>query len=107
MEFSPIVPIKKIYSIEQLRLEGFGAVNNNTEIKGESFASILGGMMKTVTETANAAKTDAADLSLDKIADNLHNIEIDAMKADLALSTMISIRNKALDAYNEIMRITL
>lgn len=106
MEFSPIVPIKKIGSLEQLRLEGFGNFKN-TEVKGSSFADILNGMMNTVNETANASKTGAENLSLDKLSDNLHNIEIDAMKADLALSTMISIRNKALDAYNEIMRITL
>lgn len=106
MEFSTIVPIKKVGSLEQLRLEGFGKVKN-TETKGTSFADILSGMMNTVTETANASKTDAQNLSLDNLSDNLHNIEIDSIKADLALSTMISIRNKALDAYNEIMRITL
>lgn len=110
MEFSTITPIKKINSLEQIKLEGFGNVKN-TEVKGTSFADILSGMMSSLTEsvneTANIAQIDAENLSLDKIGDNLHDIEIDAVKADLALSAMISIRNKALEAYNEIMRITL
>lgn len=36
--------------------------------------------------------------------DDLHNLNIASTKASLALDTLIQIRNKALEAYNEIMR---
>ena len=49
---------------------------------------------------------DAVALATGK-SDALHNITINAAKADLAITTVVSVRNKALEAYNEIMRITL
>jgi flagellar hook-basal body complex protein FliE len=39
--------------------------------------------------------------------DSLHTLTIDLAKAELAVQTLVQVRNKALDAYNEIMRITL
>ncbi len=39
--------------------------------------------------------------------DALHTITMNMAKADLALHTLVQVRNKTLDAYNEIMRITL
>src|SRR5699024_6563972 len=40
-------------------------------------------------------------------ADNLHKIMIDADKADIALQLMLQTRNKALEAYQEIMRMQI
>jgi len=40
-------------------------------------------------------------------SDSLHNITLNAAKADLAVQMLVAVRNKALDAYNEIMRVTL
>ena len=39
--------------------------------------------------------------------DNIHQVMIAAEKADLALQFTMQIRNKILDAYNEIMRIQI
>ena len=103
---SPITPSARITPLERISRDGSGN-DAKTEVKGVSFADILKGMMDNVTETANLSKLDAENLALDKIGDYLHNVEINALKAELALSAMISVRNKALEAYNEIMRITL
>jgi flagellar hook-basal body complex protein FliE len=40
-------------------------------------------------------------------SDDLHTVMIDAAKAELALSMLVQVRNKALDAYNEVMKMTL
>lgn len=37
--------------------------------------------------------------------DNLHDVKIAGQKAELTLSLMVEVRNKILDAYNEIQRI--
>ena len=39
--------------------------------------------------------------------DNLHKIMIDSEKAEIALQMMVQVHNKALEAYQEIMRIQL
>jgi flagellar hook-basal body complex protein FliE len=39
--------------------------------------------------------------------DDLHTLTIQTAKADLALETLVQLRNKALDAYNEIMKMPL
>jgi len=56
--------------------------------------------------TDAAAKFDVVNLATGN-SDSPHNITINAAKADLAVEMLVSVRNKALDAYNEIMRITL
>ncbi len=40
-------------------------------------------------------------------SDDLHTLMIDTAKADLALSTLVQVRNRALESYNEIMRMSL
>jgi len=39
--------------------------------------------------------------------DNIHQVMIAAEKADIALQFTLQIRNKILDAYNEIMRMQI
>ena len=40
-------------------------------------------------------------------ADSLHNVMIDAEKADIAMQLMLQTRNKAIEAYQEIMRMQI
>ena len=57
-------------------------------------------------QTEAATREDAYKLSIGEI-DDLHTVMINAAKADIALQTMVQLRNKILDAYTEIMRINL
>ncbi|MEA4832000.1 Flagellar hook-basal body complex protein FliE [bioreactor metagenome] len=70
------------------------------------FEELLGKAISAVGETNSTVNSDIINLALGD-SDALHNITIDAAKADLAVQTLVAVRNKALDAYNEIMRITL
>lgn len=71
-----------------------------------SFSEIFEKAIDHVTETEAIAKHDQVLLATGQ-ADDLHTIMIDASKAELALSMFVQIRNKALDAYNELMKMTL
>lgn len=71
-----------------------------------SFENMLQQSVEEIAQTQTNVYGDAVKLATGS-SDALHNITINAAKADLAVQTMVSVRNKALDAYNEIMRITL
>lgn len=79
-------------------------VNKTAPVKSDaSFDNLIGNLVK----DSNAQHTQA-DQSLEQLisgdADNLHNVVLDAARADLSFRLLMEIRNKLLDAYQEIMR---
>jgi flagellar hook-basal body complex protein FliE len=70
------------------------------------FENLLKDAIQQTLDTDATTKIDTADLAMG-ISDSPHSITINAAKADLAVQMLVSVRNKAMDAYNEIMRITL
>lgn len=75
-----------------------GIQNDNDSI---AFDNLLGKSMMLLNETQNAS--DAATQSL-VIGDNenLHDVMIKATEAQLALDLAVQVRNKSLEAFNEI-----
>ena len=73
---------------------------------GLGFKEIFQDVINNVEETEAATKVDAYNLSIGKM-DDTHTMIIDAAKADVALQTMVQLRNKFLDAYSEVMRTSL
>lgn len=71
-----------------------------------SFENMLQKSVSQIADTQATVRDDVIKLATVN-TDALHSITINAAKADLAIQTMVTVRNKALDAYNEIMRITL
>ena len=71
-------------------------------------------MFRSIFENAvNDVKTTQADLE-DKQSllatgqiDDAHTVPIAAAQAQLSIDLLVQLRNKALDAYNELMRISL
>ena len=70
------------------------------------FENMLKEAVQQTVSTDAAARFDVVNLSTGK-SDSPHSITINAAKADLAVQMLVSVRNKALEAYNEVMRITL
>jgi len=90
--------------INILANEGISAgVTGNTETEEGSFADILSGALKTAAEADTLDKYSALQL-LTGQADDLSGLMLDAQKAELSLNLALQIRNKVIDAYNEIMR---
>ena len=93
---------------------GAGALNNfavttKTKAADDSFVpfeDLLKNAVSSVNSTDATVKLDQTNLASGK-SDDLHTIAIDAAKADLAIQTLVQVRNKALDAYNEIMKMSL
>jgi len=68
-----------------------------------SFSDILTQSLKTAAQADKVDKTSALQL-LTGQSDDLSGLLLDAQKAELSLNLALQIRNKVLDAYNEIIR---
>jgi flagellar hook-basal body complex protein FliE len=79
---------------------------DNVENNVTSFADYL----KSAVDKTNGLILESENLNTDFAAgktDNIHQVMIAAEKADIALQFTMQIRNKILDAYNEIMRMQI
>ncbi len=71
------------------------------EQEGPSFGEILRQMLR----SEGSAQRGVEDYSTGK-AQNLHETMIALEKADISFSLLVSVRNKLLDAYREVMRMS-
>jgi len=85
-------------------IEKIGKVNNAGE--KESFSGILNNAIESAKETDAQAQQGNIEL-LTGENDSIHTAMIESEKAELVLSLAIQIRNKVIDAYNEIMRMQI
>jgi len=89
--------IINLLSAEPL-LSGQGAAPVNG-----SFADIFSEAMNTAISTATDSKASTLALLAGQ-TDDMAGLLIDGQKAEIALSLALSLRNKVLEAYTEIMR---
>lgn len=84
-------------------LEGLGAADTATASSGAGFAASLGSSIDSLqqlqsTSSSLAIKAVTGDL------DDVHDYTVAAAESKLALELTATMRNKAVDAFNEIMR---
>ncbi len=72
----------------------------------QDFKDAFLSLIENTENTEAITREDAYKLSIGE-ADDLHTMMINSAKADIALQTMVQIRNKLLEAYSEVMRINL
>ena len=74
---------------------------------GSSATKSFGDVLSTAIDRVDALQKQA-DVATEKLAtgqsQNLHETMIAAEKADIALRLMIQVRNKIIDAYQEVMK---
>lgn len=70
---------------------------------GETFAETLKSAVNEVNTLQKASDKSMQDLATGR-TDNVADVMIAAEKADIALRVMVQVRNKIIDAYNEIMK---
>ena len=68
-----------------------------------AFSNVLSDTFNTVSSTDRQSQTSALETLVGQ-ADDMSGVLIDAQKAELALNLALQIRNKIMDAYNEVMR---
>ena len=74
-----------------------------TEGEGKSFAATLGEAIDHVNTLQKVADKKMEDLATGK-AKSIPDVMVSAEKADVALRLMVQVRNKIIDAYQEIMK---
>jgi flagellar hook-basal body complex protein FliE len=90
-------PIKSITS-------GIGntQLNQTQNTDSSIFQDIFGQMIKDVVETDQVVAADVQALVTGQ-TDSLHQLQIDQVKAQLAIELLTQTRNRALEAYNQLM----
>ncbi|MUV39968.1 Flagellar hook-basal body complex protein FliE [Lentibacillus sp. JNUCC-1] len=76
------------------------------EEKSHHFSELLKGAIETVNQAQNHSDQKTQALAAGK-TDDLHDVMITAQKAGIMLETSVQIQQKAIDAYNEIMRMQI
>lgn len=72
----------------------------------KSFADTLKDAITEVNNLQQVSNQKMQELSVGK-TDNVADVMIAAEKADIAMRVMVQVRNKVIDAYNEIMRMNV
>lgn len=101
---SGIVSPAEIYASNVAAVKGLEV--KETPNAAASFANIFNSFVTQADEQYNIAEEGTQAL-LTGETDNLAQVMIDSAKAETSLNMVIQIRNKVLDAYNEVMRMSL
>jgi len=100
-----IVPMTSIIGGAGIGTVGGNAVNAaaavDTGVAGD-FKNILQDTINNVEQTEAVTKVDAYNLSIGNM-DDMHTMMINTAKADVALQTMVQLRNKVLESYQAVM----
>lgn len=83
-----------------------GAVDAGTAARGADFAGAIGQGLQEVANLDRTAAAKAVRAATGDLVD-VHDYVIAATKAQTATELTTTVRNKALDAFNEIMRMPL
>jgi len=95
--------IEKISNVNQ----NVSSLGQGSQKKSEvDFASILKDALDKVNQVQKSAEQASADFALGKIS-NIHEVIIEAEKATIALRLTNEVRNRIVQAYQEIMRMQL
>ncbi len=78
-------------------------IESTSKEAGPSFADTLKEAVGNVNELALTADRKAQELSTGK-SDDIAGVMLAVEKADIALRAMVQVRNKIIDAYQEIMK---
>ena len=100
MSINPINAVNSLQEISKL-----GSTSDVTSVSGSdgsNFMSIFTDALNNVNESNAGLQTEAAKLASGE-TDNLHDITIASTKATLSVELFVELRNKALEAYNNIM----
>jgi len=97
-----ITPIQPIGSLD-LEAVGKTALADKAQLPFQSFFQDA---VNNVKETDYAVQDEIYKLATGQ-SDDLHNIVIASQKATMSVQLLVQLGNKALDAYNEVMRMSV
>lgn len=98
-----IEPMTKIGSISELQNQKNA---NQIATQGIGFQDVFQNAIQNVAETEKDYLQGEYQLATGQI-DDAHTVPIAAAKAQLSVEMLVQMRNKALESYNELMRLNL
>jgi flagellar hook-basal body complex protein FliE len=98
MPVSPIAPVQGV--LPSNFVSGIGAVAGTD---GSGFASTLTGAVDNLQQLQSTSKELAVSAVTGDLSD-IHNATLASSRAQITLELMATVRNKGVDAFNEIMR---
>ena len=102
MSLNPLPPnLVHLFNTEPIQ-----AASKRLTGSSSGFADILTESMNTASQTDATDKASSLQLLMGE-SDDLAALMIDAQKAELSLNLALQIRNKVIDAYNEVMRMSV
>ncbi len=75
-------------------------------VSGADFKKLLFNEIEKVSQ-AQADATAASQAGIAGTADSIHEMKVASMKAEMTLEFAVSVNNKAIEAYKEVMRVQL
>jgi flagellar hook-basal body complex protein FliE len=81
----------------------YKGIQKTEQVEKTGFADLLRQAIQEVDQTQKTADSVAEAFSMGKV-NNVHEVTVAAEQASLALELTIAVRNKAMEAYKEIMR---
>lgn len=84
-------------------IDSISPLSGEEKKKETSFSDVLSQTLESAKQTENDNKGSNLELLAGEDS-SLHDTMIEAEKAELALDLTLQVRNKVIDAYNEVMR---
>jgi flagellar hook-basal body complex protein FliE len=98
--------VGRLSVVEPIRPGGVEGLGSAAGAGGQrSFADALGEAIRAVDGQQIAADQESAKLAMG--GGNLHEVALSLEKADLALRVATKVRNRLVDAYQEVMRMSI
>ena len=101
-----IVPISSAITPLDILSQNETAAAESGKTDSPSFADVFREVVTDVTDTQQVVNEDSARLVMGEI-DDLHTINLNAKKAQMAVQTFVALKNTAIDAYKELMNISM
>lgn len=101
--------ITSLTGISSDYLNSFAKDNSLVDTSDDSFGSVLDSALSMLNETndlQNKAESAEIQFALGD-AENTHDLQIALQKANVALQYTVAVRDKMLDAYKEIMNMSI
>ena len=83
-------------------LQALTNTGNKNEATGTSFQDMLSNAIESADQLNTVSQTNSEALLAGEV-DDIAQVMIDGQKAELALNMVVQVRNKVVDAYNEVM----
>lgn len=96
--------------IQRIQFGKFNEVSGNSNVEKNADSSMFKGIFEEAVQNVKSTEQELTNqqylLATGQIED-AHTVMIAASQAQVAVDMLVQLRNKALDSYNELMRISL